>query len=90
MGATPAEAPERYRTGNPGDLLPLNTPQVLLQGSLDGQIPPQLPVRWTARGHRMGETVTFGPIAGADHFDVVDPESKAWPKVRDAVKRLLL
>ena len=90
MGGTPAEAPERYRAGNPGDLLPLNTPQVLLQGSLDGQIPPQLPVRWTARGHRMGETVAFEPIADADHFDVVDPESKAWPKVRDAVKRSLL
>ncbi len=90
MGATPAAAPERYRAGNPGDLLPLNVPQVLLQGSLDGQIPPQLPVRWTDRGHRIGETVTFERILGADHFDVVDPQSKAWPQVRDAVKRWLL
>ncbi len=90
MRATPAQAPERYRAGNPGELLPLNVPQVLLQGSVDGQIPPQLPERWTARGHRMGETVAFERIADADHFDVVDPESKAWPQVRDAIRRLLL
>ncbi len=90
MQATPAQAPERYRAGNPGELLPLNVPQVLLQGSVDGQIPPQLPERWTARGHRMGETVAFERIADADHFDVVDPESKAWPQVRDAIRRLLL
>ena len=89
LGATPAAAPERYRAGNPGDLLPLNVPQMLLQGSLDAQIPPELPVRWTARGHRIGETVAFERIANADHFDVVDPESKAWPRVQDAVKRLL-
>ncbi len=90
MGASPAAAPERYRAGNPGDLLPLNVPQILLQGSRDEQIPPQLPVRWTDRGHRMGETVAFARIADADHFDVVDPESKAWPQVRDAIKRLLV
>ena len=90
MQATPAQAPERYRAGNPGDLLPLHVPQVLLQGSLDGQIPPQLPERWTARGHRIGETVAFERILNADHFDVADPESKAWPQVRDAIKRLLL
>lgn len=90
MQATPAQAPERYRAGNPGELLPLNVPQVLVQGSVDGQIPPQLPVRWTARGHRIGETVEFQQIADADHFDVVDPESKAWPQVRDAIRRLLL
>ncbi len=90
MRATPAQAPERYRAGNPGDLLPLHVPQMLLQGSVDGQIPPELPVRWTARGHRMGETVNFESVVDADHFDVVDPESKAWPQVRDAIKRLLL
>jgi hypothetical protein len=25
-------------------------------------------------------------IPGADHFDVVDPESKAWPTVMAALK----
>ncbi len=89
MGGSPAEVPERYREGNPGDLLPLNVPQVLVQGTYDDQIPAQLPVRWAARGRQMGETVVVETIAGAEHQDVVNPGSSAWPRVRDAVKRLL-
>ncbi len=89
MGASPKDAPERYRTGNPGDLLPLNVPQVLLQGSGDDQIPAQLPARWAERGHRMGESVTVEMIQGAGHFDVVDPASAAWPTVRAAVLKAL-
>ena len=43
MGGSPTLLPERYRSGNPGDLLPITTPQWLVQGSEDDQIPPQLP-----------------------------------------------
>ncbi len=89
MGASPAEAPERYKSGNPGDLLPLNVPQVLLQGTKDDQIPALLPVRWAERGHRMGEDVTVEMIPGAGHFDVVDPQSAAWPTVLAAVLKAL-
>jgi acetyl esterase/lipase len=84
-GATPAQAPDSYRAANPGDLLPLNIPQFLLQGTEDDQIPPQLPTRWSDRSHRLGETVTVDIIPNADHFDIVDPQSKAWPRVRDAI-----
>ena len=89
MGGSPAEHPERYRAGNPGDLLPLNVPQWLLQGTEDDQIPPQLPARWADRGRQMGERVTVDMIPGADHFDVVDPESKAWPRVMAAIANAL-
>ncbi len=87
MGATPADAPDRYRAANPGELLPLNIPQILVQGSDDDQIPSQLPVRWVDRAHRMGETASLTMIPGADHFDIVDPESKAWPPVREAIMK---
>ena len=89
MGGTPAAVPDRYRSGNPGDLLPLNIPQYMLQGTEDDQIPPQLPVRWAERGRQMGEHVTVEMIPGADHFDVVDPQSKAWPHVMAAINKAL-
>ena len=89
MGASPEAAPERYRSGNPGELLPLNVPQFLLQGSEDDQIPPQLPARWAERGHQRGEKVVVDMIAGAGHFDVVDPESRAWPRVLAAIQKSL-
>jgi acetyl esterase/lipase len=85
MGATPQQAPDRYRAGNPGELLPLNVPQWLIQGTEDQQIPAQLPTRWAENAKRIGDTVTTDIISGADHFDIVDPQSKAWPRVRAAI-----
>lgn len=89
MGATPDEAPERYTAGNPGDLLPLNVPQFLLQGTEDDQIPPELPRQWAERGRSRGDIVSLEMIPGADHFDVVDPTSKAWLPVRSTILRAL-
>ena len=89
MGGSPAQVPERYRAGNPGDLLPLNVPQVLIQGTEDRQIPPALPGRWAEMARRQGEHVTVTMVAGADHLDVIDPLSAAWPVVREAVRRSL-
>lgn len=89
MDGLPSEVDDRYRAANPGDLLPLNVPQVLLQGSDDNQIPPTLPARWADNARRQGDQVTVTIIPHADHFDVVDPESKAWPIVTSAVYGLL-
>jgi acetyl esterase/lipase len=89
MGDSPKDAPDRYRAGDPGALVPLNIRQFLLQGADDEQIPPQLPLRWAERGHRMDEKITVDVIPRAGHFDVVDPESKAWPRVRAALLKAL-
>jgi pimeloyl-ACP methyl ester carboxylesterase len=89
MGGTPEQVPERYRAGNPGDLLPLNVPQVLIQGTDDSQIPPQLPGRWAEKARRQGDEVTVTMVPGMGHFDVVDPTSMAWPVVKAAVLRML-
>jgi acetyl esterase/lipase len=88
MGGTPMQVPERYRAGNPGDLLPLSVPQVLIQGTEDSQIPPQLPERWAEMARRQGDTVTVTMVPGAGHFDVVDPQSMAWPVVKAAVRKM--
>jgi acetyl esterase/lipase len=89
MGGPPADFPDRYRAGNPGDLLPLGVRQVLIQGSVDGQIPPELPRRWAEMARRQGEQVDVLIIPGAGHFDVVDPESAAWKVALDATRKLL-
>jgi acetyl esterase/lipase len=88
MGGKPGDLPDRYKAGNPGDLLPLNVRQVLLQGTEDNQIPAELPGRWANNARRLGDEVAVVTIPGADHFDVVQPESKAFESVRGAVKRL--
>jgi acetyl esterase/lipase len=89
MGGPPTQFEVRYRAGNPGALLPLNVPQILIQSADDGQIPPQLPVRWAEMARRQGDDVTVTIVPGVDHFDVVDPQSKAWSTVHAAVLKLL-
>ena len=86
MGGPPSQFEERYKAGNPGDLLPFHVPQVLVQGEDDAQVPPELARRWAERARRLGDTVTVKMVAGAGHFEVVDPTSKAWAVVREAVR----
>lgn len=89
MGGTPRQFPERYKAGGPAVLLPFNIPQVLLQGTDDDQIPPDLPTRWAASAKQAGDTVAVTMIPNADHFSVVDPESHAWPTVLSSIRYLL-
>jgi acetyl esterase/lipase len=89
MGGSPSEFEDRYRAGNPGDLLPLGVPQILVQGSEDDQIPPELPPRWAEMARRRGDIVEVAMIPSADHFDVIDPQSKAWTTVQAAVLKMV-
>ncbi len=89
LGGNPQEVPERYRAANPGDLLPFQVPQMLLQGSEDDQIPPELPVRWAAMAKLSGCQACCTIIPGANHFDVVDPESGAWTTALRQIQALL-
>ena len=47
------------------------------------------PVRWAEMARRQGDDVTVTIVPGVDHFDVVDPQSKAWFTVHAAVLKLL-
>ena len=89
MGGSPRDVPDRYAAADPGQLTPLGVPQILVQGSEDDQIPPTLPTRWAENAKRQGDPCEVHIVPGADHFDVVDPESKAWPASRDAILKLL-
>ena len=89
MGGSPAAVPERYAAGDPGRLLPLVCAQALVQGADDGQMPPGLPKQWADKVRRRGGTCSVTIVPGADHLDVVDPRSRAWPAVRSAIAELL-
>ena len=89
MGGTPQQVPARYSAADPGELLPLGVPQILVQGLDDDQIPAELPSDWAKAATRQGDQVEVKLVPGADHFDVVDPQSRAWPVCRDAMLKLL-
>jgi acetyl esterase/lipase len=89
IGGDAKHFPERYSAADPGQLLPLGVRQVLVQGTEDDQIPPQIPGRWADNARRQGDSVDIRIVPGAGHFDIVDPESSAWHVTRDAMLSLL-
>lgn len=89
MGGPPKDLAKRYQAGNPGDLLPFQAPQLLIQGTEDDQIPPELPARWAEMSTRLGSHASVKIVPGADHFDIVDPRSRAWATVLPQVQAML-
>ena len=89
MGGGPDEVPDRYQAGDPGQLMPLEGVQVLLQGTMDEQMPSSLPNHWADKARRLGSTVRVHMLPDAEHFDLVDPGSRAWPAVLAEVRNLL-
>ncbi len=81
LGGGPDEYPERYRITDPMRLLPLGRPVRLVHGTADSVVPCSLSTGFLARGSAAGDDVSLTELAGAGHFDVIDPLSGAWPQV---------
>ena len=77
MGGTPEEVPERYAVADPAALPPPAVPVTLVHGTADDQVP--------VRMSRMFHTGRLTEIPGAGHFDLIDPQSRAWPQVLAAL-----
>lgn len=89
LGGSPDHVPERYRAASPTELLPLGVPQVLLHGTSDEITPIAVTERYLSAARISHDRVTYIRIAGADHFDPIDPESRAFSYVRDAALDLV-
>lgn len=88
LGGGPAERPERYAAADPLRLVPAGVPVALLHGTDDGYVPLELSRRYAAAaGTDTGATLS--ELTGVGHFDLIDPESSAWPAVLDAVAEVL-
>lgn len=73
MGGGPEEVPERYAIADPAALPPPPVPVTLAHGTEDDNVPIAM-----SRAFKAGHLVE---IAGAGHFDLIDPQSRAWPRV---------
>lgn len=63
--------------------------RILVHGTADDIVPLQLSRNFISRREADAGSVELVEVAGADHFDLIDPESSAWPVVRECVLRLL-
>jgi acetyl esterase/lipase len=89
MGGTPERLPARYAAGSPAELLPLGVRQLLLHGTADDTVPYEISHDYAEAARAMGDDTALITLPGAGHFEVIDPISQEWPRVRDAVLTLV-
>ena len=93
LRGTPSAVPDHYREADPMQLSIPQARQWLILGSADLDVPPKLSRDYVAakqirRGDQK-EDVHLLEISGADHFDLIDPQSQAWNQIQKSVQGLI-
>jgi acetyl esterase/lipase len=76
---------KRLEELSPIELLPLGVRQILIHGTADDSVPYSMSERYVEAAGSEAELVT---LAGAGHFELIDPQAREWPQVAAAVRRL--
>jgi acetyl esterase/lipase len=85
LGGTPTEVADHYREADPMRLA-IGARQWLVHGAADDVVPPTLSADYVRAKGKMKEDVRLVEIAGAGHFEVVDPRAGAWKDVATVVR----
>jgi dipeptidyl aminopeptidase/acylaminoacyl peptidase len=92
LGGSPNQVPRRYQEADPMQLS-VKVPQFLFHGSADDEVPPDFSRAYAAaKKKRSGvkrENVELVEIAGAGHYELIDPRTPAWMRVEETVLQLL-
>lgn len=83
LGGTPDEVRDHYQEADPMQLK-IRARQWILHGTMDVDVPPELSRNYAAIKTKAKEDIRLLEIAGAGHFDLVDPRSAAWKEVEKA------
>ena len=89
VGGLPNEMPQRYHDASPPELLPLGVKQILITGTKDLLVPPKYGKEYEAAAQLAGDKIEMIEIEDAGHFEVIAPNSTAWPTVQQAVQSLV-
>jgi acetyl esterase/lipase len=89
LGGSPQDLPDRYRSASPIELVPLGVAQRVLHGTNDDIVPFEISRRYVAAAKKSGDDSKLIEVAGAGHFELIDPQSSAWPVVKEAVLELI-
>ena len=89
LGGSPHEVPLRYQQTSPIELLPIKVAQRLIHGSRDRIVPADLSKDYEVAARTKGDDARLTIIAEAGHFELIAPQSPAWPVVEESVRSLL-
>jgi len=93
LGGSPAAVPGRYRAASPIEMVPLGVRQRVIHGDRDDVVPLEISRGYVAAARKSGDDCTLTEVAGAGHFELIDPRTgggtAAWGQVRDTIEKLL-
>lgn len=84
LGGTPSEVPDHYREADPMNLA-IAAGQRMVHGSADDIVPFSFSKDYVSAKRKMKEHACLVEIAGAGHFDLIDPRAAAWKEVERVV-----
>jgi acetyl esterase/lipase len=88
LGGTPAQVKDHYQEADPMKLA-IRAKQWLVHGSSDDIVPPSFSRDYVKAKRKEHERAELVEVAGAGHFDLVDPRSAAWKEVERAANSAL-
>jgi len=91
LRGTPKEVPDHYHEADPMELSLPRARQWLIHGTVDDIVPPAFSRDYVAAKQEPAtkEDAHLLEIAGAGHFDLIDPRSAAWKQVEQTVLQSL-
>jgi acetyl esterase/lipase len=89
MGGDPDQVPDRFAAGSPSQLLPIGIPQILVHGDRDSDVPFELSHHYHSEAAAMGDDARLVTLPGAGHFELIDPRTREWSAIEDAVRSVL-
>lgn len=88
LGGPPEGVPEHYDEASPAEL-EIHCNQLIVHGVEDDTVPLEMSREYVERKKAKGETVRFLELRDSGHFDLIDPKSTAWLRIRDSLRKLV-
>jgi acetyl esterase/lipase len=76
-----------FKDTSPAELLPIGVPQAIISGALDPIVPAAFGRAYAAKAIAAGDPVQEITIDDAGHFELIDPESRVFEKIRSIIAR---
>lgn len=78
-----------YGDTSPATMLPLRVKQIVISGDLDRIVPPAFGQDYAKAALAKGDDVKELTLKDAGHFELIDPTSDAWTKIRAEIDELV-
>jgi acetyl esterase/lipase len=86
LDGAPTRGPwDVFTDTSPAELLPIGVPQAIVSGALDPIVPAPFGRAYAAKAKAAGDSVQEMTIAGAGHFELIDPQSSAFEQIRSII-----